>query len=65
MIAVAELELHDIANGGDNGVRDESVLRTTNNYRNDLVGAAVGLDCVMISERISRVTFDTNLVEAP
>lgn len=49
MITVAELELHDVANCCNDGVRDEGVLWSTNNYRNDLVGAAVRFDWSLVS----------------
>lgn len=44
VVAVAELELHDVADGGDDGVGDEGVLWTSDYYGDDLAGAAVGFD---------------------
>lgn len=45
VVAIAKLELHNVTHCGDNRVWDESVLRATNNYGDDLVGAAVWADC--------------------
>lgn len=39
MIAIAELELDDISQGGDNGIWSESVLRATDNDWNQLICA--------------------------
>lgn len=41
MIAVAELELHDVADSGDYGVGHEDILGATNDDRDDLALAAV------------------------
>jgi hypothetical protein len=43
MVAIAELELNNVADCGHNGIGDESVLRSANDYRDDLVLAAMGL----------------------
>jgi hypothetical protein len=42
VVAVAELELHNVAHGGHNGVGHKRVLRATDDYRDDLVLATVG-----------------------
>jgi hypothetical protein len=56
VIAVGELELDDIANCCSDGVGDESILWTTNDYRDDLVGATkwVGLFSVSIVQTRTR-----------
>lgn len=46
VIAVAELELDDVTDCGDDGVGDESILGTTDDHRDDLVLAAnMWLEC--------------------
>jgi hypothetical protein len=42
VVAVAELELHNVADCGYNRVGDESVLRAADDYRDDLVLTTVG-----------------------
>lgn len=37
VVAIAELKLNDVTDCGDDGVRYESILRTANDNRNDLV----------------------------
>lgn len=44
MVSIAELELHDVTDSGDDGIGDECVLRATDDDRDDLVGAAVGFE---------------------
>jgi hypothetical protein len=44
VVAVAELELHNVADGCDDRIGHEGVLRAADDYWNDLVGAAVRLD---------------------
>lgn len=43
MIAVAELELYDVADGGDDGIRDKCVLGSADDHGDDLISAAVRL----------------------
>jgi hypothetical protein len=43
VVAVRELELDDVADGGMDAVRDEGVLRAADDDRDDLVGAAEGV----------------------
>jgi hypothetical protein len=42
VVAVGELELHDVADGGHDRVGDESVLGAADYHGDDLVLAAVG-----------------------
>lgn len=38
VVAIAELELHDVADRSSNNIRDICILRSSNYYRYDLVG---------------------------
>lgn len=44
VVAVAELELHDVADGGNNRIGDEGVLWAADDDGDNLVGAAVRLE---------------------
>lgn len=53
---IAELELHDIAYCGDDGVGDVGELSAANDDRNDLILAAVRACCIDV--RINKVYLD-------
>ena len=43
VVAVGELELHDVAYSGSDGVWDEGVLGSTDDHGDDLAGATEGI----------------------
>jgi hypothetical protein len=51
VVAVGELELHDVAYGCGDGIRDEGVLGTTDYDWDYLVGAAEGVCCEVLVRR--------------
>ena len=63
MVAVGELELDNVADCCGDGVGDESILGTADDYGDDLAGAAkwVGL-CLVSREYMETYVYDIHLM---